>query len=467
LALEVDIRGMFNKLLSRISQDIAIDLGTATSLVYVRGRGIVIQEPSVVAINQKTGQVLAIGEEAKKMVGRTPAHIIATRPLVSGVISDFEVTEQMLRYFIDKVDRKRFILNPRPRVIVGIPCGVTEVEKKAVRDATESAGARKVFLIEEPMAAAIGARLDIQEAGGNFIVDIGGGTTEVAVISLGGIVMAKSLRIAGDKLNEDIIHFAQNEYKLLIGERTAEEIKIGIGSACALKNSKSSTTRASARGGDERNSSTTRASARGGDERNSSTTRASARGGDERNSSTTRAQSKRTSSSFPPSLPSEARSARGGFAELRSSLALRSAWADEASASSTHTLNKNGNPKREMPMRGRNLVTGLPEEITVTEEEIRKAMEKSIKQIIEEIKSTIEETPPELLADIMSRGIQMAGGGSLLRGIDFLVAKETKIPTKIIEDPMTAVVRGAGMVLENLDELSDILVETEYLEPPK
>ena len=422
MALEVDIRGMFNKLLSRISQDIAIDLGTATSLVYVRGRGIVIQEPSVVAINQKTGQVLAIGEEAKKMVGRTPAHIIATRPLVSGVISDFEVTEQMLRYFIDKVDRKRFILNPRPRVIVGIPCGVTEVEKKAVRDATESAGARKVFLIEEPMAAAIGARLDIQEAGGNFIVDIGGGTTEVAVISLGGIVMAKSLRIAGDKLNEDIIHFAQNEYKLLIGERTAEEIKIGIGSACALKNSKSSNTRA---------------------------------------------QSKRTSSSFPPSLPSEARSARGGFAELRSSLALRSAWADEASASSTHTLNKNGNPKREMPMRGRNLVTGLPEEITVTEEEIRKAMEKSIKQIIEEIKSTIEETPPELLADIMSRGIQMAGGGSLLRGIDFLVAKETKIPTKIIEDPMTAVVRGAGMVLENLDELSDILVETEYLEPPK
>jgi len=324
--------------------------------------------------------------------------------LVSGVISDFEVTEQMLRYFIDKVDRKRFILNLRPRVIVGIPCGVTEVEKKAVRDATENAGARKVFLIEEPMAAAMGARLQIQEAGGNFIVDIGGGTTEVAVISLGGIVIAKSLRIAGDKLNEDIIHFAQNEYKLLIGERTAEEIKIGIGSACVLKNSKSSNTRASARGGDERNSSNTRASAKGG---------------------------------------------------------------DTAAASSTHTLNKNGNPKREMPMRGRNLVTGLPEEITVTEEEIRKAMEKSVRLIIEEIKSTIEETPPELLADIMSRGIQMAGGGSLLRGIDFLVAKETKIPTKIIEDPMTAVVRGAGMVLENLDELSDILVETEYLEPPK
>jgi len=423
---------MFNKLLSRISQDIAIDLGTATSLVYVRGRGIVIQEPSVVAINQKTGQVLAIGEEAKKMVGRTPAHIIATRPLVSGVISDFEVTEQMLRYFIDKVDRKRFILNPRPRVIVGIPCGVTEVEKKAVRDATENAGARKVFLIEEPMAAAIGARLEIQEAGGNFIVDIGGGTTEVAVISLGGIVIAKSLRIAGDKLNEDIIHFAQNEYKLLIGERTAEEIKIGIGSACVLKNSKSSTTRASARGGDERNS------------------------------STTRAQSKRTSSSFPPSLPLEARSARGG--DERNSSTTQEQRRVENNG---YSLSKNGNPKREMPMRGRNLVTGLPEEITVNEEEIRKAMEKSVRLIIEEIKSTIEETPPELLADIMSRGIQMAGGGSLLRGIDFLIAKETKIPVKIIEDPMTAVVRGAGMVLENLDELNDILVETEYLEAPK
>ena len=363
----------FNKFLSRISQDVAIDLGTATSLVYVRGRGIVIQEPSVVAVNQKTGQVLAIGEEAKKMVGRTPAHIVATRPLVSGVVSDFEVTEQMLRYFIEKVDKKRFILNPRPRVIVGIPCGVTEVEKKAVRDAAKNAGAREVFLIEEPMAAAIGARLQIQEAGGNFVVDIGGGTTEVAVISLGGIVIAKSLRIAGDKLNEDIIQFAQDEYKLLIGERTAEEIKIGIGSACFLKNGKSS----------------------------------------------------------------------------------------------NHASEKVGATKREMSMRGRNLVTGLPEEITVTEEEIRRAMEKSVRQIIEEVKSTIEETPPELLADVMSRGIQMSGGGSLLRGIDVLVAKETKIATRIIEDPMTAVVRGAGMVLENLDELSEVLVETEYLEPPK
>ena len=350
---------MFNKILSYISEDIAIDLGTATSLVYVRGRGIVITEPSVVAVNQKTGQVLAIGEEAKKMVGRTPAHIVATRPLVSGVISDFEVTEQMLRYFIEKAHKRKFLLSPRPRVIVGIPCGVTEVEKKAVCDAAKNAGAREVFLIEEPMAAAIGARLPIQEAGGNFIIDIGGGTTEVAVISLGGIVISKSLRIAGDKLNQDIVQFAQEEYKLLIGERTSEAIKIGIGSAYPLKE------------------------------------------------------------------------------------------------------------KKEMPMRGRNLVTGLPEEILVSDEDIRKALEKSVRQIVTEVKTAVEETPPELLADVMASGIQMAGGGSLLRGLDILIQKETKIPTKIIEDPMTAVVRGGGMVLENLDQLQEVLVETEYLEAPK
>ena len=350
---------MLDKIWRIFSQDIAIDLGTANSEVYVRGRGIVIQEPSVVAVNQKTGQILAIGEEAKKMVGRTPAHIVATRPLRSGVISDFEVTEQMLRYFIEKAQRKKFFINPRPRVIVGIPCGVTEVEKKAVCDATKNAGAREVFLIEEPMAAAIGARLPVQEAGGNFVVDIGGGTTEVAVISLGGIVISKSLRVAGDKLNEDIIHFAQDEYKLLIGERTAEAIKIGIGSAYPLKE------------------------------------------------------------------------------------------------------------KREMPMRGRNLVTGLPEEILVSDDDIRKAMEKSIKQIVTEIKTAVEETPPELLADVMASGIQMAGGGALLRGLDILIQKETKIPTKIIEDPMTVTVRGAGMVLESLDQLHEVLVETEYLEPPR
>jgi len=343
---------------SYLGQDIAIDLGTANSLVYVRDRGIVIQEPSVVAVNQKTGQILAIGAEAKQMVGRTPSHIVATRPLVNGVISNFEVTEQMLRYFINKVTRRKFLFSPGPRVIIGIPFGVTEVEKKAVRDAALQAGAREVYLIEEPMAAAIGSRLAVQEAGGNFIVDIGGGTAELAIISLGGVVTAKSLRVAGDKLNEDIIQFAQNEYKLLIGERTAESLKIGIGSAYPLKE------------------------------------------------------------------------------------------------------------KKEMPLRGRNLVSGLPEEIMVPDTVIRKAMERSIRQIVGEIKAAVEQTPPELLADIMVKGIYLSGGGALLRGLDTLIAKETKIPTTIVEDPLTAVVRGAGMVLENLDVLQDVLVETDELEPP-
>ncbi len=343
----------------KISSDIAIDLGTANSLVYVRGRGIIISEPSVVAINQKTGQILAIGEEAKRMVGRTPAYIVATRPLVSGVVSDFDVTEQMLRYFIEKACKKNFIFNLRPRLIVSIPVGVTEGEKKAVQDAGKSAGARVVYLIEEPMASAIGARLPVQDAGGNFIVDIGGGTTEVAVISLGGIVTARSLRVAGDRLNEDIIKFAQDEYKLLIGERTAEEIKINIGSAYPLKE------------------------------------------------------------------------------------------------------------KMEMPIRGRNLVTGLPEEITVTDKDIRKALERSVKEIIAAIKITVEETPPELLADIMSKGIHLMGGGSLLKGLNQLITEETKIETKVSDDPLTAVARGAGFVLENIDELQEVLVESDNLEVPK
>ncbi|OHA77358.1 MAG: rod shape-determining protein, partial [Candidatus Wildermuthbacteria bacterium RIFCSPLOWO2_12_FULL_49_9] len=267
-------------------------------------------------------------------------------------------TEQMLKYFITKAYQRKFILSPGPRVIVGAPFGVTEVEKRAVRDATLSAGAREVFLIEEPMAAAIGARLAVQEPGGNFIVDIGGGTTEVAVLSLGGIVYAKSLRIAGDKMTEDIIHFAQEEYKIFIGERTAESIKIAIGSAYPLKE------------------------------------------------------------------------------------------------------------RKEVPLRGRNLITGLPEEILVSDEDVRRAMERSVRQIVNEIKATVEETPPELLADIMHRGIFLAGGGALLRGLDTLIMKETKIPTRIVEDPLTAVVRGAGLVLENLDELRDVLTETENLEPP-
>ena len=347
---------MLKKIFKYLSDDIAIDLGTANSVVYVQGKGIVIREPSIVAINKKTGQILAIGSEAKKMVGRTPSHIVASRPLKSGVISDFEVTEQMLRYFIEKAREKKWV---GPRVIIGIPSGVTQVEKKAVIDAAKLAGAREVFLIDEPMASAIGARLPVQEAGGNFIVDIGGGTTEVAVVSLGGMVLSRSLRIAGDRLNEDIINYAQQEYKLLIGERMAEKVKISIGSACPLKKVKS------------------------------------------------------------------------------------------------------------IPVRGRNLITGLPEEILFSDDDARKAMKKSVRRIVDEIKSAIEETPPELLADIMTRGIYLAGGGSLLRGLDFLIQKETKIPTQRIEDPMTGVVRGAGIVLENLDELSDVLIEVDELEPPR
>jgi len=344
------------KILNFLGEDIAIDLGTANSEVYVRGRGIVLQEPSVVAINKKTGQVLAVGIEAKRMVGKTPAHIVATRPLRAGVISDFEVTEQMLKYFINKTRKRKWI---GPRVIVGVPLGVTEVEKKAVLDAAKSAGARQVFLIEEPMAAAIGARLPVQEPVGNFIVDIGGGTTEIAVISLGGIVIGKSLRVAGDKMNEDIIRHMQEEHKLLIGERMAEMVKIAIGSAYPLKE------------------------------------------------------------------------------------------------------------RMEFQVRGRNLVTGLPEELTISDEEIREALSKTVRLIVEEIKATIEETPPELVADIIQNGIYLAGGGSQLRGLDTFIKKETKIPARLVEDPMTAVVRGAGIVLENLDELAEVLIETEELEVPK
>lgn len=344
----------FNRLAANIAQDIGIDLGTAYSLVYVRGRGVVITEPSVVAVNKKTKQVLAIGEEAKKMVGRTPAHIVAIRPLVDGVISDFEVTEAMLRYFIEKVHKARFALVPRPRVVVGIPYGVTEVERRAVEEAALNAGARQVFLIEEPMAAAIGAMLPVQEATGCMVVDIGGGTTEVAVISLGGIVTSRSLRVAGDELNEDIIAFARDQYNLLLGERTAENLKIEIGSA------------------------------------------------------------------FP---------------------------------TGQHLSH---------PMRGRDLVTGLPKEIVVTDEEIRKAMHKSITAIVDAVKLTVEETPPELLADIMDRGIVLAGGGANLRGLDRLLQEATNMPVFVAEDAQTCVARGTGTVLENLDHLQGVLLPTVY-----
>ncbi|HEY8108404.1 MAG TPA: rod shape-determining protein [Patescibacteria group bacterium] len=349
---------IFDEFLGYFSRDIGIDLGTANTLVYVRGRGIVINEPSVVAVNKQTNQILAIGNDAKKMVGRTPAHIVATRPLVDGVVSDFEVTEQMLKYFIEKVHKEGFTIFPRPRVVIGIPSGVTEVERRAVEDAAQSAGARSVYLIEEPMAAAIGARMPVQEATGSLIVDIGGGTSEMAVLSLGGVVMSRSIRTAGDQFNADIIKFARDEFNLHLGERTAEEIKISIGSAWPL------------------------------------------------------------------------------------------------------------DKPREAEMRGRDLVSGLPKAVRVNDEQIRNAMRRSVNGIVEGVKQTIEDTPPELVADILDRGVVLAGGGALLRGIDKLIAEQTKIPVYIADEPLTTVVRGTGLVLEDLDQLKDVLVSSQYEKPP-
>lgn len=350
---------MLNKLFGYFSHDIGIDLGTANTLVYVRGKGIVINEPSVVAVNQKTRQIVAIGSEAKRMVGRTPAYIVASRPLVAGVVSDFEVTEEMLRHFIRKVHERTFSLIARPRVVIGIPSGVTEVEKRAVEDAAKNAGARDVYLVEEPMAAAIGVRIPVQEAVGSMIVDIGGGTSDIAVISLGGIVVSKNLRIAGDKLNDDIIRFARDEYKLLLGERTAEDIKIAIGSAYDM------------------------------------------------------------------------------------------------------------NDPLEATMRGRDLVTGLPREIAVSDAEIQRAMRHSIGILVNAVKAAVEETPPELVADIMHRGIILVGGGSLLRGLNLLIQEETHIPVRVAADPLTAVVRGTGIILEDVEALADVIVNTGTEQVPR
>lgn len=344
---------MLNKLFGVWSKDIGIDLGTANTLVYVRGKGIVINEPSIVALNQKTGKILAIGGEARRMVGRTPGYITVSRPLVSGVVSDFEVTEQMLKYFIDKVHKEGFSFVPRPRVVVGIPSGVTEVEKRAVEDATYNAGAREVYLVEEPMAAAIGARLPVHEAIPNVIVDMGGGTTEVAVISMGGLIASRSLRVAGDKLNEDIIRYLREERNLLIGEATGENLKMMLGSAFSMS--------------------------------------------------------------------------------------------EEVDG----------------VVRGRDLVSGLPKEISINSEEVREAMHRSIRSIILAVKNTIEEIPPELTADLITKPIYLAGGGALLRGLDQAIARETKLTVQIVDDPLTAVARGCGMILENVEQLKTMLVSTQ------
>jgi len=339
-------------LLGLFSLDIGIDLGTANTLVSVRGKGIVINEPSWVAIEKKTKKVLAIGSEAKEMVGRTPANIVAIRPLRDGVISEFDITEKMLRYFIAKVHDQVILPIPRPRVVVGIPEGCTEVEKRAVYDATISAGAREAYLIEEPKAAALGAGLPITEAMGSMIIDIGGGTTEMAVFALGGIVVGRSIRVAGDEMDEEIIQYARQKYNILIGERMAEKAKIEIGSA------------------------------------------------------------------YP--LPEE----------------------------------------MTMILRGRNLITGLPQAIEVSSVEIREAISGSLNVIVDTVKSALDETPPELVADLMEQGIALAGGVALLRGIAERLADETRMNVYVAEAPMTCVARGAGMVLEDLDSLSKILAST-------
>ncbi len=341
-----------DKFLARFSNDVGIDLGTANTMVYVRGKGIVVDEPSVVAVNEKTGQVVAVGRAAKEMLGRTPAHITAVRPLVDGVISDFEVTEELLAYLMRRANEfmpKRFI---GPRVVVGIPSGVTNVEVRAVRDATSNAGARSVYIVEQPMAGAIGIRLPIFEPVGSMIIDIGGGTADVAVISLGGIVLSRSLKIAGDKLNNDIISYIRNEFKILIGETTAEYVKIAVGSVIAEE-------------------------------------------------------------------------------------------------------------PLETTIRGRDLVTGLPREVVITDSDIREAMSQSIDIIVTSTKEVLETTPPEILSDIMKRGVHLVGGGALIKGLSKLLSETLELPVTVAEDPTTAVARGAGIILEDIEHYSPVLIQNE------
>jgi len=339
---------VLKSILGLFSNDLAIDLGTANTLVYVKGKGIVLREPSVVTMHRESKQILAVGNEAKAMLGRTPANIIAIRPMRDGVIANFDVTEAMLRYFIQKVHNRKTLV--RPRMAICVPSGITQVEKRAVRDSAENAGAREVYLIEEPMAAAMGVGLPIEEPGGSMIVDIGGGTTEVAVISLAGIVFAQSVRVGGDEMDEAIISYIKRNYNLLIGERTAEEIKISIGSAYQI--------------------------------------------------------GERTT----------------------------------------------------IEIKGRDLVAAIPKTITVSDEEIRESLSEPLNAIVEAVRSALESTPPELAADIVDRGIVLAGGGSLLRGLDILLRDETGLPVTVAEDALSAVVIGTGRVLDELDLLGKLAV---------
>ena len=339
---------VLNSFYGMFSRDLAIDLGTANTLVYIANKGVVLREPSVVAVHRDTKQVLAVGMEAKRMLGRTPGNIVAIRPMKDGVIANFEITEAMLKYFIMKVhNRKRLV---RPRIVIGVPSGITQVERRAVRDSAVSAGAREVYLIEEPMAAAIGVGLPIEEPSGNMIVDIGGGTTEVAVISLSGVVYSRSMRVGGDVLDETIVNYIKRKYNLLIGERTAEEIKMRIGSAVAL----------------------------------------------------------------------------------REQLTLE--------------------------VKGRDLVAGMPKTLLINDGEIREAMTEPVGNIIETIRVALERTPPELAADIVDKGIVLAGGGALLRGLDALLREETGLPVTTADDPLSAVVLGTGHLLDDFDLLRRVSV---------
>jgi rod shape-determining protein MreB len=337
---------LFSRLLGRFSNDMGIDLGTANTLVYVKGRGIVLTEPSVVAIKKGTNKILAVGEEAKRMLGRTPGDIVAIRPLKDGVIADFEVTENMLRYFIRRVHNRKTLISPR--IVIAVPSGITAVERRAVEDSAIHAGAREVFLIEEPMAGAIGLDMPVHEPAGNMIVDIGGGTTEVAIISLAGIVFCRSVRVAGDEMDEAIVQFLRRNYNLMVGERTAEMIKITIGAAVPLKEPLT------------------------------------------------------------------------------------------------------------MEVKGRDMVAGLPKTLTINSEEIREALSEPISTIVEAVRISLERCPPELSADLVDRGIMMAGGGSLLRGLNKLISKETGLPVHIAEDPLSAVAIGTGKALDQIKFLREV-----------
>ncbi|MBW2185751.1 MAG: rod shape-determining protein [Desulfuromonadales bacterium C00003068] len=342
---------LLNSLWGLFSNDLAIDLGTANTLVYLKSKGIVVSEPSVVAVQKDSSgnrKVLAVGTEAKKMLGRTPGSIVAIRPMKDGVIADFDITEEMLRYFIHKVHNRKALV--RPRIVICVPSGITQVEKRAVKESAESAGAREVYLIEEPMAAAIGAGLPITEANGNMIVDIGGGTTEVAIISLAGIVYARSVRVGGDKLDEAVTQYIKRKYNMLIGERTAEQIKIEIGSAFV------------------------------------------------------------------------------------------------------------GEEILEMDVKGRDLVTGIPRTLKINSEEIREALAETVNAIVEAVRVALEQTPPELAADIVDRGIILAGGGACLKGLDQLLRQETGLPVEIADDPLSCVVLGSGAVLDELDLLRRVTI---------